>query len=135
MSNKEHVLICAHRGASPAHPDNTIAAFEGARAEKADWGELDVRISRDGELVVSHDAWFGDGRGVWETPAADRPSEVVVLDQALDACQGMGVNIEIKNSAGDLGGDDVPRDLQVCDLVVELVATRAAEARAAGEPE
>ncbi|CAN5560921.1 glycerophosphodiester phosphodiesterase family protein [soil metagenome] len=97
--------------------------------------ELDVRITRDGELVVSHDAWFGDGRGVWETPAADRPSEVVVLDQALDACLGMGVNIEIKNSPGDLGGEDVPRDLRVCDLVVELVATRAAAARAAGEPE
>jgi len=126
MSNREHVLICAHRGASAAHPDNTIAAFEGARAEGADWVELDVRLSRDGALVVHHDAWYPDGRGVWETPAEARPDHVVVLDRALDACAGMGVNIEIKNTPGDLGGDDVPHDLSVCDRVVELVAARQA---------
>jgi glycerophosphoryl diester phosphodiesterase len=125
MSDQEHVLICAHRGASAAHPDNTIAAFEGARAEGADWVELDVRLSRDGALVVHHDAWYPDGRGVWATPAGERPEHVVLLDRALDACAGMGVNVEIKNSPGDLGGDEVPHDLSVCDRVIELLAARS----------
>lgn len=130
MSKRESVLICAHRGASAAYPDNTIAAFEGARAENADWVELDVRLTRDGALVVSHDAQYADGRGVWATPAGERPDHVVLLDRALDACDGMGVNVEIKNSPGDLGTSDigsVPHDLAVCDEVVRLIAGRHAE--------
>jgi glycerophosphoryl diester phosphodiesterase len=124
MSNSAQVLICAHRGASATHPDNTIAAFEGARAEKADWVELDVRLTRDGGLVVSHDAWYPDGRGVWATPTDQRPDGVLVLDDALDACAGMGVNVEIKNSPDDLGGEDAPHDLSVADAVIALLAAR-----------
>ncbi|MHB1138933.1 MAG: glycerophosphodiester phosphodiesterase [Microthrixaceae bacterium] len=124
MSSSEPVLICAHRGASGAHPDNTLPAFHGAREEGADWVELDVRLTRDGALVVHHDPWYADGRGVWATPADQRPEQVVLLADALDACAGMGVNVEIKNSPGDLGGDEVPHDLEVCDLVVTLVAGR-----------
>ncbi len=126
MSNPEPVLICAHRGASGAHPDNTLAAFHGARDEGADWVELDVRLTRDGALAVCHDAWYPDGRGVWATPSDQRPEHVLLLSDALDACAGMGVNVEIKNSPGDLGDEDVPHDLEVCDLVVALVAGRIA---------
>jgi glycerophosphoryl diester phosphodiesterase len=132
MSNPEPVLICAHRGASAAHPDNTLAAFHGAREEGADWVELDVRLNRDGALIVHHDAWYPDGRGVWSTAADDRPEHVVLLDEALDACAGMGVNVEIKNTPGDLGDDDVPHDLGVCDLVVALIGERAAAAQRDG---
>lgn len=127
MSERELVLICAHRGASAAHPDNTISAFGGARAEGADWVELDVRITRDGALVVSHDATYADGRGVWATPGEDRPDGVLLLHTALDACAGMGVNVEIKNSPGDLGtvdGVPVARNLAVCEAVVALLAAR-----------
>lgn len=127
MSNPERVLICAHRGASAAHPDNTIAAFEGARGEAADWVELDVRRARDGALVVSHDAWYQDGRSVWATPADERPDGVLLLDAALDACAGMAVNVEIKNSPGDLGevdGEPVGHDLTVADEVVAFLAGR-----------
>jgi len=128
MSESEPVLVCAHRGASAAHPDNTISAFEGARVEGADWVELDVRLTKDGALVVSHDAVYADGRGVWATPSTERPGSVVLLDAALDACSGMGVNVEIKNSPGDLGqqdGNPLAQDLAVCDLVVGLLARRA----------
>jgi D-tyrosyl-tRNA(Tyr) deacylase len=37
----------------------------------------------------------------------------------------MGVNVEIKNSPGDLGGDHVPRSTEVADLVVALVDARS----------
>jgi glycerophosphoryl diester phosphodiesterase len=47
--------IYAHRGASGTHPENTLAAFEEA-ARLAIYGvELDVHLSKDGELVVIHD--------------------------------------------------------------------------------
>jgi len=52
-------LVIAHRGASAAAPENTIAAFELAIADGADGIELDVRLSRDDQLVVIHDASVG----------------------------------------------------------------------------
>lgn len=45
----------AHRGASHAEPENTMAAFERAISEGADAIELDVRLSADGVAVVFHD--------------------------------------------------------------------------------
>ena len=49
-------LVIAHRGASAAAPENTIAAFEQAITDGADGIELDVHLSRDDQLVVIHDA-------------------------------------------------------------------------------
>jgi glycerophosphoryl diester phosphodiesterase len=48
-------LNFAHRGASHQAPENTLAAFLLAAELEADGIELDVQISRDGELVVIHD--------------------------------------------------------------------------------
>jgi glycerophosphoryl diester phosphodiesterase len=48
-------LVIAHRGASGAAPENTIAAFERAIADGADAIELDVHLSRDDHPVVIHD--------------------------------------------------------------------------------
>ncbi|MFY0671841.1 MAG: glycerophosphodiester phosphodiesterase [Bacteroidia bacterium] len=47
--------IVAHRGNSSKAPENTLAAFELAIVEKADYFECDVRKSKDGKLVVIHD--------------------------------------------------------------------------------
>ena len=44
-------LVIAHRGASAAAPENTIAAFERAIADGADAIELDVHLSRDDHPV------------------------------------------------------------------------------------
>ncbi|MEX0768788.1 MAG: glycerophosphodiester phosphodiesterase [Microthrixaceae bacterium] len=122
-------LICAHRGASADHAGNTLAAFHGAREQGADWVELDTRVTAQGELVVHHDATYADGRVVWGTAAADRPEQVPTLEQALAACAGMGVNIEIKNSPGDFGGPEVPENfmfegLRIGALVAKTVANR-----------
>jgi len=46
----------AHRGASASEPENTLRAFERAIEMGATMLELDVHLSRDGELVVIHDA-------------------------------------------------------------------------------
>ncbi|MEI6106844.1 MAG: glycerophosphodiester phosphodiesterase [Opitutae bacterium] len=48
-------LIIAHRGASAAAPENTLAAFRAALALKVDGIELDVQLTRDGVPVVFHD--------------------------------------------------------------------------------
>ena len=48
-------LVIAHRGASAAAPENTIAAFERALTDGADAIQLDVHLSRDDHPVVIHD--------------------------------------------------------------------------------
>lgn len=59
-------LVVAHRGASTAAPEHTIAAYEAAVAAGADALELDVHLTADDQLVVIHDARLErttDGRG------------------------------------------------------------------------
>ena len=50
------VLNIAHRGASAGAPEHTAAAAALAHREGADYLELDVRMTRDGALIVIHDA-------------------------------------------------------------------------------
>ena len=80
MTRPPDPLIYAHRGASADHPENTVAAFHGAREQGADRVELDVRLTHDGGLVVHHDPVFPMGewcgtrlrRSVRRTPSSSR---------------------------------------------------------------
>lgn len=47
--------FCAHRGLSALMPENTLPAFAAAQALGADEIEFDVRLTKDGQLVVCHD--------------------------------------------------------------------------------
>ena len=47
--------VFAHRGYSGKYPENTMEAFRGASAAGADGIELDVQLSKDGQLVIIHD--------------------------------------------------------------------------------
>ena len=111
-------LVFAHRGASLAAPENTIEAFERAVAMGADGVELDVRRTRDDQLVVHHDARSSEGRPICETAAADLPAHVPDLAAALDACGDLIVNIEIKNDEGEPDFD--PRDWVATRLAAML---------------
>ncbi len=58
--------IFAHRGASGYAPENTLEAFELAAKIGADGVELDIHMTKDGELVVAHDEELhrvSNGRG------------------------------------------------------------------------
>lgn len=94
-------LIIAHRGASVAESENTLAAFARAVAMGADGIELDVRRTADDRLVVHHDARVPDGRVIRQVRHADLPAHVPELEEALDACEGVLVNIEIKNDPAE----------------------------------
>ena len=48
--------VMAHRGASGDYPENTMPAFQAAAEAEAPYFELDVHMTRDGEIVVMHDA-------------------------------------------------------------------------------
>lgn len=52
---RKQVDNIAHRGATGYAPENTVAGFDLAVDMKADYIEIDVQRSKDGELVVIHD--------------------------------------------------------------------------------
>jgi glycerophosphoryl diester phosphodiesterase len=92
-------LVLGHRGASHARPENTLAAFARARELGADGVELDARRSADGWIVVHHDpAVVGFGLIAEHGFTALRAAhpEIPTLVEALEACAGMIVNVEIK---------------------------------------
>lgn len=57
-------LIVAHRGASADAPENTLASLQLGYAQGADFAECDVRLTRDGEVVLLHDASLRRTAGV-----------------------------------------------------------------------
>ena len=56
MSAARHFLVVAHRGASAYEPENTLRAFGRAIELGADMSELDVHVSKDGHVMVMHNA-------------------------------------------------------------------------------
>jgi glycerophosphoryl diester phosphodiesterase len=50
------VLSMAHRGFSAAAPENTMSAYRMAMEYGPDFIECDVRLSKEGEVIIMHDA-------------------------------------------------------------------------------
>src|SRR5512132_1687256 len=67
-SNRQPLII-AHRGGALESTENTIAAFQRAFRIGADGIETDIRLTRDGTVVVYHDETFGRVEGL---PKAQR---------------------------------------------------------------
>ena len=49
------LVVIAHRGSHLKFPENTLAAYEEAIKEGADYVEIDLRTTKDGHLVIMHD--------------------------------------------------------------------------------
>lgn len=124
MSTRPQII--AHRGASRAETENTLAAFRRAGLMGADAVELDVRRTRDGAMAVHHDDHLADGRNLVDLAAPELPAHVPQLAGALDACAGMWVNIEIKNWPEDADFDESDR---LAASVANLLGTRGEDHR------
>jgi len=113
-------LRIAHRGASGTAPEHTRAAFNLALDAGVDMIELDVQLSRDGELVVVHDFDLErttNGRGSVRThdwsalQALDAGSwfgaefagqRILTLSEVLQIVGDKArLNVEVKPTAGD----------------------------------
>ena len=113
--------VFAHRGAAHQAPENSIEAFVDARRLGADGVELDVRVSVDGAFVVHHDAQIDAVGPIASARVVDLPQAVPLLSEALEACQGMTVNVEIKNDPNEPGFDPTRSvAAQVAEEILEL---------------
>ena len=111
--------VCAHRGASGSHPENTVAAFQAAAELGVERVEFDVRRTVDGALVILHDHTVDrttDGSGpvceltLCAVKSLDAGSHkgaeftgerIPTFAEALDACP-MMVNIHVYPGPSDL---------------------------------
>jgi glycerophosphoryl diester phosphodiesterase len=113
-------LVIGHRGAAASAPENTLAGLRRAKALGCAWVEFDVRLTRDGELVLFHDARLdrvcgAGGRVAGLSLAAIRRHDagrrfapafagerVPTLKEAIVLLGelGLGANIEIKAGRG-----------------------------------
>ena len=77
MTGNHRLQVIAHRGGAALRVENTLAAFDNALNLGTDGAELDVHMSRDGQVVVHHDDTLNDGycraaNGAW-IDVANRP--------------------------------------------------------------
>lgn len=112
--------ITAHRGSSRMAPENTMAAFEAAIDEMADYCEIDVQTTADGIVVVCHDLNLkrlaGTDRRLGTMTYAQLKEldvgsfigkefageRIPSLEEVLEACKGrIKLNIELKNIGND----------------------------------
>lgn len=77
------VEIVAHRGASHDAPENTVAVFKLAWQQKADAAELDIHLTKDGKIVVIHDATTKRTTGVDWKVAERTLAELRTLDAGM----------------------------------------------------
>ena len=120
MQHMSSAQVIAHRGASKAEPENTLAAFRRAGELGSNAVELDVRRTSDGVLVIHHNPHLPDGRLVAGISHADLPESVPTLGEALDACAGMWVNVEIKNDPAEPDFD--PTEMIADETLAHLLA-------------
>ena len=114
------VAITAHRGASIAAPENTLAAFRAAMDAGATYSELDVQRTSDGQIAVLHDGdlmrMAGDPRKLGELTATELAAidigrryaaafageRAPPLEEVIDLARGrMKINVELKYNVPD----------------------------------
>ncbi len=109
-------LLFAHRGGSGIAPENTMHAFDAAIALGVDGLELDVRFSRDGVVVVHHDASLARTTDVSASVNALTADELARVDAARHfvpaadrAVRETGANgAGLAGRAGTAGGAGTP---------------------------
>ena len=135
LGHEGPITVTAHRGVHRRAPENTAASIRDAIAAGADYAEIDVQLSKDGVLVVTHDSDFsrmaGVAKRVWDLTYAEiraiplgaeaapefRNEAVPTFDEVLAIARDrIRLNIELKYD-----GDHQPR---LAERVVETVRAR-----------
>ncbi len=142
---RDSVKITAHRGSSFAAPENTLAAIGKAIEQRADYAEVDVRLTADGYAVLLHDRDLFRVAGVkmnlddltyeqvrtldagsWFAPEF-RQERIPLLSDVLDFCKGrIRLNIDLKVD-GDphRPAERIVQILQKHDAIQECVVSSA----------
>jgi len=102
-SGKFPVMVIAHRGFSGIAPENTMIAFKKGMEAGSDMIELDVRLSKDGEVVVIHD----------ETLERTTSGRGRVIDLTLDELKKLDAGSKFYSS---FSGEKIPALREVLEM-------------------
>ena len=106
--------VTAHRGNSGSYPENTLPAFASAIALGVDWMECDIFKTKDGKIVVIHDA--GTGR------MGDR--NLLVADSTYEELLRVDVATEFRQMHGK-SLDECPKGkIPLLEEVIRLTMTQ-----------
>lgn len=141
LTSLSKVAAIAHRGGSKLRPENTIAAFEHAVSLGVDALECDVHLSRDGEVVVIHDATLDRTTDAQGEVSTWRAHDLASVDAAHQFGAGAGFPYRGKG-IGVPRLDDLLRRWPAVPFIIEIkgdnpdAATRALDViRQAGADE
>ncbi|CAM5451272.1 Glycerophosphodiester phosphodiesterase OS=Lysinibacillus sphaericus OX=1421 GN=LS41612_18490 PE=4 SV=1 [Lysinibacillus sphaericus] len=129
-------IILAHRGGAHLEPEHTMLAFEKSAQLGVDGFEIDIRLTKDEEIIVFHDATVDrttEGYGAvsemtleeinalnhgyqfenlaGEYPYRDTKVDVVTLRELLESYPNMLINIDIKDAPDTYEGSLMPSKL------------------------
>ena len=105
-------VISAHRGSSLVAPENTMATFRAVLAMPVNYIEIDVRTTKDGQLVILHDGKLD------RTTTGSGPVENLTLAEVKQLSAGKGFDETYKD-------ERVPTLKEVCQLIRDWNASHA----------
>jgi glycerophosphoryl diester phosphodiesterase len=108
--------VFGHRGSGGTHPENTLESFRAAAAMGAPYIELDVHMTRDGEIVVAHDEHLARMCGVDRKIQEMTYSEVAKVDAGRMFTRDGGASFPFRSK-----GIGVPR---LADVLAEFSGLR-----------
>lgn len=115
--NNDNLMVIAHRGAAGEAPENTLGSFKLGLEQGCTGIELDVHLSKDGEIIVCHDATIDrttDGQGTIRDMTVDElkrfdagrwfherfeGERLPLLEEVFDLVpRDVQINVEVKGS-------------------------------------
>ena len=140
---KKQIDITAHRGNSQVAPENTLSAVNAAVIVGADYGEIDVQQTKDGELIIFHDSNLsritGVKRNIWELSTRELQKldvgswfspdfageRIPLLEEVLDLARGkIKLNLELKMHGHETNfTSELVKTLLKKDMVRECVVS------------
>ncbi|WP_461091635.1 glycerophosphodiester phosphodiesterase [Spirosoma gilvum] len=106
LSNKPVMQVSAHRGNTGLAPENTLATFRIALQRQVDYIEIDVRTTKDGQLIILHDGSLN------RTTNGIGP----VADQTLTELKRLSAG---KGAGASFLAEQIPTLAEVCQLVAD----------------
>ncbi|GAB3704641.1 hypothetical protein GCM10027592_36250 [Spirosoma flavus] len=98
--------VSAHRGNSNVAPENTLATYRAALPMKVDYIEIDVRTTKDGKLIILHDATLN------RTTNGSGPVSEQTLEELKKLSAAKGTSATFKT-------EQIPNLDEVCQLIAD----------------
>jgi len=132
-------ILIGHRGAAALAPENTERAFERALESGIGWIETDIRMTRDGVLVLHHDS-FLDNMRIEEMTFDElrhRKNDIAALDPILERFgRELRFNLELKVAGiSDFVAESVRSSGQTSRVLISSFHYRELYASMAAHPE